>query len=222
MIDALVFDFDGIIVDSEPAHYRAFAEILALQGIEMTYDDYLRSFIGYDDRDALRVAFATAGQPLNETALPDLCKAKAEAFDAIVRKGLDTYPGVVALIESAAREVPVAIASGAIRADIDLMLQGVAGGRVTSCFSAIVTADNVSRSKPDPETYAVAALHIGVHPQHCLAIEDTSTGVTSATDAGLRTLAVTNTCGPDLLTNAERVIETLKGVDLAVLRQWYA
>ena len=221
MIDAIVFDFDGVIADSEMAHYRAFSAVLEPFGIAFTYDEYLQVYIGFDDRDCVREAFSRAGKALDHGTLPALCEAKAVAFEALVRAGTETYPGVVELVASAAREVPVAIASGATRADIDLLLAGIDEGRLGPHFRVIVSADDVIRSKPDPQTYAMAAEQIGVAARGCLAIEDTPTGVASAAGAGLRTLGVTNTCAAEMLSKAERVVSSLAGIDLAVLRGWY-
>ena len=102
------------------------------------------------------------------------------------------------------------------------MLGGIAGGRLTPLFRTIVTADDVAHSKPDPETYALAAERLGVAPGDCLAVEDTATGLASARDAGMRTLGVTNTCTADQLSAADRVVASLADVDLSTLRTWYA
>jgi beta-phosphoglucomutase-like phosphatase (HAD superfamily) len=121
--------------------------------------------------------------------------------------------------------LPVAIASGATRKDVTLILDRL---RISELFSPIVTADKVTRSKPDPETYELAAEGLKVlHPQlsierdGCLAIEDTAAGVESARGAGLRTLGLATTTDGSSLGRAERVLPSLGGLTIDRLRQWY-
>jgi beta-phosphoglucomutase-like phosphatase (HAD superfamily) len=225
MLQAIVFDFDGVVVDSEPLHYQAFVLVGKSIGFEFTYDEYLATYIGFDDRDAFRVMLEAAGQDVTPGRVAELCRVKQDAFDTVVQaaaanggQGL-AIPGALALIdEVAAAGLPRAIASGATRADIELML-GLLGKR--DRFETIVTADDVERSKPDPASYTLAAERLGLAPGNCLAIEDTAAGLRSATDAGMMTLGLTTTGPAEPLATADRVIDDLQGVDLAQLRAWY-
>jgi len=169
MIQAIVFDFDGIIVDSEPLHYRAFLELLAPLGVSFDYDKYMRDYIGFDDRDAPRSFSAEYGFELSDERMSEMVAEKATAFERIVAEGIEAFPGVVELVESSAAAMPIAICSGALRSDIDAILPAIGDGDLASRFNAMVTADNVSRSKPDPESYALAAQRLGTPPAHCLA-----------------------------------------------------
>ncbi|MEM7578060.1 MAG: HAD family phosphatase [Planctomycetota bacterium] len=222
MLEAIVFDFDGVLVDSEPLHYQAFVLIARSLGFELTFEQYVQTYIGFDDRDAFRVMLEVTGREVTDAAVAELCAKKQPAFDALAKAtGELALPGSVELLDAAqAAGFKVAIASGATRADINLML-GLLDR--SDAFEAIVTADDVKRSKPDPASYAQAAVAIGVEPVKCLAIEDTRAGLKSATAAGLRTLAVTTSHEADELTDdAERVIHSLAGVTVKQLQTWYA
>jgi len=227
MLKAIVFDFDGVIVDSEPAHYKAFLAIAKPLGMEFSYDEYLREYVGFDDRDAFRHIFAKLGQPEpTDAKLAQLIEDKARAFEDIVDQGMDTIPGVLDLIaEARAASFPIAIASGATRRDIDHILKGL---KITGGFDPIITADLVAHSKPDPTSYALAVEGLAkrlpalnLQPGECLSIEDTAAGIASARGAGLMSLGLTTTGTADKLHQAQRVIPNLEGVTLAKLRQWF-
>lgn len=220
MLQAIVFDFDGVIADTEPLHYRAFMRVLNPLGIDFGYRAYLQDYIGCDDRDALRLAFRSVGRPLDDASMRDLIAAKSAAFDAVVAEGVEVFPGVVALIERASAALPLAICSGALRSDIEGIMPAVGDGRLLERFSAVVTAEDVARSKPDPASYALAAKRLGVAPSACLAIEDTPTGLASARAAGMWTLGVATTHAADDL-DADRVVESLAELDLGQLRNWF-
>lgn len=226
MLRAIIFDFDGVVVDSEPVHYAAIRDVAATQGIELSYDRYLRDLIGYDDRDAFRHLLSEAGKVVTDSAVAALKDAKQVAFEALAGRGVPMIPGTRALIEEAVSlRWPIAIASGATRADIDLILGGLG---LAPHFPVIVTADDVAASKPHPQTYALAAERLRQrHPDlnlqrnQYLAIEDTAAGIASASGAGLKTLALETTSPRDHLRDADRIVKDLDGVTAGQLRQWY-
>ena len=229
MLKAIVFDFDGVIVDSEPTHYRAFIRVAEKIGVKFTYDEYLETYIGYDDRDAFRVMLGLPagkeGSATEHAKVGELVEAKADAFEAVVAEGVDTIPGMVDLIREAGEKMPIAIASGATKRDIELILGGL---KLRHLFKTIVTADDVERSKPDPASYALAAqklakIHadLALEPGHCLAIEDTAAGIESARGAGLMTLGITTTGTADKLHRAMRVEPDPASLNLAKLVKWY-
>lgn len=222
MLAGVIFDFDGIIVDTEPLHYRAFQEILLPLGLGYSWEDYLRSYIGYDDRDAFRNTFLSAGRTLNDGKLEALIEAKGAAFQRIIASGVKPYPGVVELVRSIAGNLPLGLCSGALPTDIEPILKdlGIAGA-----FDIIITAANVRASKPDPESYAQTVTGLisaypakGITPGNCLAIEDTPAGIASARGAGVKVLAVTNSYPEEELTGADRIVASLASVNLQTLR----
>ena len=223
MLQAIVFDFDGVIVDSEPLHYQAFVMVGKAIGFEFSYEEYLATYIGFDDRDAFRVMLEAAGQEVTAQRVAELCAQKQPMFDAVAKMGASqgslAIPGALELIDECAQvELPRAIASGATRADIDLMLELLDR---RDRFEVVVTADDVEFSKPDPTSYAMAVEELGVDPANALAIEDTAAGLSSAQGAGLMTLGLATTGPAEAIAQAGRVIDDLSGVDLEQLKLWY-
>jgi HAD superfamily hydrolase (TIGR01509 family) len=229
MLKAIVFDFDGIIVDSEPLHYRAFLRVGERLGVRFSYEEYLDTYIGYDDRDAFRVmlglpAGAKSGGA-DEARIAALVEEKADAFEAIVGEGIAPIAGAPELIRGLSGVVPIAIASGATARDIELILRRL---DLHASFEAIVSADQVAKSKPDPASYALAVETLArrlpalrIEPGDCLAIEDTAAGVESARGAGLLTLGMTTTGTAEKLHRAHRVVAGFEGLTWEGLRAWF-
>ncbi|HPG00458.1 MAG TPA: HAD family phosphatase [Kiritimatiellia bacterium] len=223
-LEAAIFDFDGVIVNSEPLHCAAFQRILEPLGIAFTWDDYIEFYLGFDDRDAIRQAFRQSGKRVKDAELPALIDAKARAFEALAEeRGAEPYPGVVELIRALDREVPVALCSGALRRDAEPILRKLG---LRDCFKVMVTADEVAVSKPDPSSYRLAVKRLAevagrvIDARHSVAIEDTPAGIEAAAGAGLKVLAVANSYKADKLSGATRVVDSLAGVtpeDLARL-----
>lgn len=213
-IAAVVFDFDGVIVDTEPLHLAAFRAVLEPEGIRLTDEEYWESYLGFDDRDAITAALSRAGRAVTAAAVATLMTRKAERFLALVDAGVPVFPGVDAFVRAAAARGPLAIGSGALRAEIELILERVG---LRAAFEAIVSAEDVARGKPDPETYLRALAALGrrrpsLAPGDCLAVEDSAAGVRAAKDAGMRCIAVTNSSPAATLAAADLVVDSLEGV----------
>ena len=222
MLAAVIFDFDGIIVDTEPLHYKAFQDVLVPLGLGYSWEEYVSSYIGYDDRDAIRAAFRSGNRALDDRRLRDLIEAKGKAFRKTVEIGMEPFPGAVPLIRSISGTLPLALCSGALPSDIMPILKQFG---IDQAFDVIVTAADVPASKPDPESYSLAVSRLqGVFPDRdipsvrCLAIEDTPAGIASAVGAGLKVLAVTNSYPEEHLDGASKVVQSLVGIDLDSLR----
>lgn len=218
-LQAVIFDCDGILVDTEPVHYRAFQEVLRPLGLGFDYEEYTSRYIGFDDRDAFLEAFRTAGLSLDSEGLAGLISAKAQALQAIITRGVDSFPGVSELIaELVACSIPLAVASGALRHEVEAFLRSLS---LRDAFRIIVAAEDVERSKPDPESYLLAFkrlnLELGNHPldaRRCIAIEDTPAGITAARGAGLFVIGVTNSFPREQLQKADHVVESLAQVSV--------
>jgi len=218
--EAVIFDFDGIIVDTEPLHYKAFLSVLEPLGLGFAWEEYVATYMGFDDRDAFREAYRARGRDLDGKSLKSLVAAKSRAFLDILRAGVEPYPGAVPMIESLhVAGVPLAISSGALLSDVAPILGGLG---IDRCFPVVVTADDVRKSKPDPECYALAFLRLSrmrparvTVPERSFAIEDTPAGIRSAKGAGLRVLAVTNSYGAGELAEADWVADSLENVRIA-------
>lgn len=213
LLHAVVFDCDGVLVDTEPLHYRAFQAVLEPLGLGHDYRTYLEKYIGFDDRDAFLEAFREGGRELDGETLESLLKDKERALRTIIADGgLRSFPGVVETVRALARlGIPLAVASGALRDEVFLFLRALG---IEDCFSVVVAADDVERSKPDPETYSKTLERLGAvysprifDPSRCVAVEDTPAGIESAKKAGLRVIAVTNSFPREKLANADLVVE---------------
>ena len=228
MLQAIVFDFDGVLVDSEPLHHRALQEIGQPLGIDLDFAEYAKTYIGFDDRDSVRYMLTGRAEPLDpvmERRVAELCHRKQQIFDQLMAEGAPAMPGAVALVQAAKAAMPVAVASGATAGEIALMLDGLG---LSQAFEVIVAADDVARSKPDPQSYALAVQRLRAELDRpdltaggCLAIEDTETGIASAKAAGLQTLGVTTTRSAEVLHEADRVVESLEGLTVNQLRAWF-
>jgi HAD superfamily hydrolase (TIGR01509 family) len=216
---AVIFDFDGVLVNSEPLHFRALREALAGEGIAITEEEYLREYVAYDDRGSIRIALERHGRPVAPERVRDVAGRKAEAFELLMAE-VPFYPGARALVQGLAAEMPVAIASGARREEIERILRA-AGLR--DAFAAVVGADDVSRTKPDPEPYLAAFERIaprvpGLSPGECLVFEDTIPGIAAARAAGMKVIGVAQTYPAGKLGLAHRVVPALDGLDVAEVR----
>ena len=215
MISSIIFDFDGVIVDSERLHWAAFNQVL---NQPVSWEDYIETLIGFDDRDAFKHLLPTLGK--NE--LDALIKQKAAAFQELLADGgAAALPGAVDLIKHLSGQLPIAICSGALREDI-VPIIGKLG--VADAFDTIVTADDTHISKPDPAPYSKAwnqlAGRFNLQASdiaHGVAIEDTPAGIASAKGAGLKVLAVTNSYDRSYLTEADVVVDSLEGLTLEKL-----
>lgn len=223
MATGVVFDFDGIIVDSEPLHYRAFQKVLQPLGAGFTWQEYVDRYMGFDDRDAFREAFKVNGLPLDNAALAGLIAAKAALFHEVAAEGVVPYSGVVELVRALTGKVPLAICSGALRSDIEPVLRMLA---LDDAFDCLVTAEDVAASKPDPASYRLAVQQLqqrfpaaAIVADRVIAIEDTPAGIESARGAGLKVLAVTNSYPAADLSAADRVVAALSAISVEELLQ---
>jgi beta-phosphoglucomutase len=224
MLRALIFDFNGIIIDDEPIHFELFQQVLAEEGISLTQSDYYARYLGYDDRGAFTAAYRADGRPLDGRQLAQLVARKAVYYQNAIRNKVTIFPGVRTLLGALAPTFPLAIASGALRHEIEAILT-TAG--LLSYFPVIVSAEDVKAGKPEPEIFlkALALLNAQVSDGRpigaadCLVIEDSKEGVHGARRAGMKCLAVTNSHPAELLTEATAVVKSLEEVQISFLKQ---
>jgi beta-phosphoglucomutase len=216
---AAVFDFDGVIVDSEPLHFRSLRDALAAEGVEITESEYWGFLLAYDDQSAIRLALERREQPADAERVERLASRKVARFAELLPE-VPVFPGAGELVRALAAEVPVGIASGARHDEVDAILRGVG---LRDAFAAIVGAEDAPRTKPDPAPYLEAARRLaspanGLAPAECVALEDSVPGLASALAAGMKVVGVTNSYPADKLQAAHRVVDSLVGVDVATLR----
>jgi beta-phosphoglucomutase len=214
-IRAIVFDFDGVLANSEPLHLRAYQEVLSELGITLSRDDYYASYLGFDD-DGVFSAVAEANDwNMTPSRLADLVARKGRIFDAIAETTDVLYPGAGECIKVLAAEYALGIASGALRPEIVTVLKHA---RLDHHFRFIVASGDTLRSKPAPDPYVRAAQLHGLAPGECVAIEDSRWGLASARDAGLTCVGITNTYGRQELGLADRIIDSLSEFTPAFIR----
>ena len=211
---AIVFDFDGVIANSEPLHFQAFRDVLAGEGLALSERDYYDRYLGFDDVGVFRAVGVEAMR------IDDLLKQKAARIEALERDVSILFPGAAAAVRRLAATVPLAIASGAIGAEIRRVLERE---QLSQFFVAVISADDTPKSKPAPDPYlhAVARLDAacGGHllPRECVAIEDSRWGLESARTAGLRTVGITHTYAAGTLV-ADLVVDALDRLEIGSLR----
>lgn len=219
---AIIFDFDGVIADTEPLHFAALRAVLAGIDISLTETEYYTDYLGFDDRGCFLAALQTHRRQASPTVLGELMDRKAQAYLSAIKEHLVIFPGVRELVHDAAARYPLAIASGALRNEIELILEE-AGLR--KAFLHITSAEDVTRGKPAPEPFlhAMAALNRqpsqpALTPDDCLVIEDSLPGIRAARAAGMKVLAVANTHTVQDLGEADAITHSLTDTRLADLR----
>ncbi|MFY9611735.1 MAG: HAD family phosphatase [Blastocatellia bacterium] len=220
MLRAIIFDCDGVIADTEPLHFAALQAVLAEEGIDLEKEVYYREYLALDDRGCFIKAFSDRGAALTQEKLSELIARKAAAVEPVMEANLRLFPGAVGLIRRASERFVLAVASGALTREVELILR-TAG--VSECFNAIVGAEDVARSKPHPDPFLEALKRINagsaaqIWPSECLVIEDSIHGIQAARAAGMRCLAVTNSYRREMFAEAERVVATLEDLPLGQL-----
>lgn len=218
---AVIFDFDGVLADSEPVHLQVFQAVLDTVGVELSADEYYEKYLGYSDRDAFQQVMRDRGQPIDASTLDALLAHKVALFPTAIGDHA-LYAHAAECVARVAAEVPVAIASGALRHEILLMLER---GGLSSLFPIIVAAGETPRSKPHPDPYAEAlvrlkasgAVAVTAAPADVVAIEDSEWGLQSARAAGLRTMAVLSSYDKTKLPSAEDWVASLSDITVARL-----
>ena len=222
MLRALIFDFNGIIVDDEPIHFELFRKVFSEEGIDLTKQAYYERYLGFDDRGAFSFGFGEHGRPLSHQKLTELIDRKALYYQQAIRNHVTIFPGAKELIVNLADDLPLAVASGALRNEIETIL--TTAGLIRH-FKAIVSAEDVERGKPEPDIFikALAILNAGmdnaIQASDCIVIEDSKEGIKGARRAGMKCLAVTNSHPAELLGEAHAIVKSLEEVGLARLAQ---
>jgi beta-phosphoglucomutase len=227
MLRALIFDFNGIIVDDEPIHFELFKQVLAEEGIKLTEADYYARYLGFDDRGAFTAAYREHGRSLDEKLLARLIDRKTIYYQSEIRSKVRIFPGVEKLVTTLVPVLPLAVASGALKQEIETILSAAG---LLKHFAVIISAEDVDHGKPEPEIFlkALARLNAQVEDGHpidaadCLVIEDSKEGIRGARRAGMKCLAVSNSHPTELLQEANAVVRSLEEVDLALLEKFCA
>jgi HAD superfamily hydrolase (TIGR01509 family) len=220
VLKAIIFDFDGVLADTEPIHFLMFHQVLEEEGLPLSERDYYSKYVGLDDKGCFQAILSEHGRSAPLGTIRRLVERKAAMLLAHLQTNLVIFPGVVEFVTTAAARRRLAIASGALRHEIEYVLEAAG---IRKPFEHITAAEDVQTGKPDPEGFLHALRHLDqkapVRATECLVIEDTIAGIQAAQAAGMRCLAVTNTYPADQLAMADAVTSTLKGYDLESLER---
>jgi beta-phosphoglucomutase len=221
-LHAVIFDFDGVIANSEPLHLRAFQLALADDGIELTRQEYFSSYLGYDDVGMFQALARDRRLAISNGQIEALVDRKGERLQELMQAESVLFPGAREFIKTAAAAVPIAIASGALRHEIDEIVHAAG---LSSLFSTIVASGDTPESKPSPAPYRLAFERLQqtaggrLDPRRCVAIEDSRWGLESARGAGLRCVGVTTSYSAGELPGAELVVGGLRDLSLDALNR---
>ncbi|HWB85885.1 MAG TPA: HAD family phosphatase [Bryobacteraceae bacterium] len=182
---AILFDFDGVLLDSEPVHAACWAEALAPLGISFDWDYYRTHFIGVEDAEVLRALAALQNPPLDFETLWACYPRKQELYRRRTESDPPFPKELAALLEDLATQYPLAVVSSSFRAEVEPLL--VSGG-LRQCFQALVCGEDVVHHKPAPDPYLLAARLLGV--ETALVVEDSQAGIASGRAAGFEVLPV--------------------------------
>ncbi len=203
----VIFDLDGVLINSEPLHCHAFQDILAPYGVKVTEDEYYAKYLVYSDREVL------------ERLLPDLSAlheavaAKERRYWELLKAGVPAFQDGLALLGKT-DGWRVGLATGSIRREAELALRCLG---IRECFGAVVAREDCEKGKPDPEPYLRAADALGLSRRRCVVVEDAPGGVRAAKAAGMACVAVTHSCPRERLAEADLVVDDLGVVELASL-----
>ena len=222
MLGAVIFDFDGVLVDSEQIHHKAFNRVLAKFHYQLSSREYYDRFLGLSDEELLRIVDKERNLSLSSQQFGQLLGEKANLFKEMAATEAGIIEGVPKFLNMLSDgRIPTAICSGALLPEIEMILEG-AGLR--NYFEVIVSAEQVERGKPDPEGFLLALkllnkrMHKSIKPEDCVVIEDSHWGLKAAKAAGMRAVAITNTYAAEHLSPADKIIAHLNDLTLSCLR----
>jgi len=214
MIQAIFFDFNGVIINDERLHLRAYREVLESEGVTLTDEDYFAS-LGMDDVAFVKAAYSRGGHNLVDDTMQALIKREHEVHRALITDEMPVDPGLITFIKAAARHFDLGVVSMAIQSEIDFVLDAI---HLRDLFTVFVAAGQVINHKPAPEAYRLALESLNEQrqekrlrrllPTECLVIEDAPPGITAARAAGMRTLGITNTVTGAVLRAAQAEVVT--------------
>jgi beta-phosphoglucomutase family hydrolase len=216
-LSAVIFDFDGVVIDSHEAHGRSWFALAEELGHELSHETFVSTFGQRNESILPFLGWAKEGELERIQQLGD---RKEDLYREILRaEGIEPLPGVVVLLEELkANGIPCAIGTSTPRANVECVLEitGIAG-----YFTDIAASEDVSRGKPDPEVFLKAAAKLGIDPVACVVIEDAQVGLRAARAAGMKALGVTTTHPAEALApeTPDRIVASLEEVNVANLRQ---
>ena len=222
MLRAIIFDFDGVIADSEMLHLKAFNIALAPYDIQITKEQYYKQMLGLTDIDLFK-DIIEKDFPKDDEKIKELLEKKRAAFENLARTECRTIGGVKEFLDMLKlNKIPMAICSGALLNEIKIILDA---NHLADYFEVIVSAEQVKRGKPFPDGFLFTLQKLNekikpkILPAHCIVIEDSQWGLIAAQKAGMKAIAVTNSYDAEQLSIADKVTETIAKISIKDLRK---
>ena len=223
MLRTVIFDFDGVITDSEILHLRAFNKVLAKFNLEINTKDYYTKYLGYTDADCFKQLIADGLLEADKRQIPELIEQKNHIFEELARNDGKTIEGVREFLNMLAQNnIPMAICSGALLTEIELLLDDA---NLRHFFVVIVSAEHVKKGKPHPDGFLLTLKKLNkgrsdpIKAEQCIVIEDSLWGLQAAKAAGMHSVAVTNSYEAEQLRLADKIVDKLSDLSMEDLQQ---
>lgn len=223
MLKAVIFDFDGVITDSEILHLRAFNQSLAQYGIEITKNDYYKTYLGFTDVDCYKLLIEKGLLKMDEQQIKNLIEQKKKIFEQLAKAEGKMIEGVRDFLNMLEQNnIPMAICSGSLLTEVEMVLEDA---RLRHLFEVVVSGEQVKKGKPDPEGFLLSLQRLNENRENpitanqCVVIEDSHWGLEAAKAAGMHTIAVTNSYDAGQLSMAEKIVNQLNELNIDDLQQ---
>lgn len=223
MLRAVIFDFDGVITDSEILHLRAFNQSLAPYGIEITKNEYYTTYLGFNDNDCYRLLIEKGLLKMDEQQINAIMNQKKRIFEQLSQTEGKMIEGVRDFLNMLGQNnIPMAICSGSLLTEVEMVLEEA---RLRHLFEVIVSGEQVTKGKPHPEGFLLSLQRLNENPgnpitaNQCVVIEDSHWGLEAAKAAGMHTIAVTNSYDAQQLSMAEKIVNRLNDLTIDDLQQ---
>jgi beta-phosphoglucomutase len=228
MLRAVIFDFDGVITDSEILHFRAFNQVLRQYGIELTKQEYYKTYLGFNDADCYGLLINQGLLKAEMEQISNLIEEKKQIYKELAKTEGKMIEGVrdfLTLLEE--NSVTMAICSGSLLTEVEMVLEDTG---LRDLFEVIVSGEQVRKGKPDPEGFLLTLKRLNsnvnsgqaenhILPSECIVVEDSHWGLEAAKAAGMHTIAVTNSYGAEQLSVADKIVDQLNELSIDDLQQ---
>lgn len=209
MFQAVIFDFDGVLLDSEPLHYQACSYVFKQLGLVISYTEYVDKYLGLSDKEMFPKLFSANNFHCSLDKINALIEEKTKQYQEIIKEcdNLPMIDSVERYIDYISQKIPkLAICSGSMRNEIMAVLTKFKQGELQTYFDTIVTSEDIQQGKPSPEGYLLTAKRLNVSPRQCVVIEDTPHGVEAAKAAGMYVIALLTSYKKEQLHHADKII----------------
>lgn len=212
LLKAIIFDFDGVITDTEPVHMQAWLHVLSTLNISFGNEEYEANYLGLNDRDFLDAVGRIHNRTFCAEEKKSLINKKLKYTIKSLEESIPVLPGVVSFIKENSRKSALAICSGAIKEEVHFVLKKL---KLTDFFDPVITQEDVLYGKPNPEGYKLAFTQLQnrlgqiLSTNNCIAIEDSPKGIQAARAAGIKCLAVSNSYPSNMLSHADWIVSSV-------------